>query len=169
MQGRFRFPLNAKHRRGVSIPAMPKRAAPTPQRAEFARRLKALLDHWRMDQRELAKQMGVSDTTIHQWVTGAVMPRVQRLRKLAALFNERPDFFLPGEDADGDTDPLGGRALSHKLLRLSDAIGPDRLDYLDSLSVDDLRALVDEHELRRSREARRIEAPRPLLPPVTQP
>jgi transcriptional regulator with XRE-family HTH domain len=164
MQGRIRFPLNAEQSQGVSISRMPKRAAPTPERDEFARKLRVLLDHWRMSQRDLAKHMGVSDTTVHQWVTALVTPRSQRLRKLAALFNEQPDFFLPGDD-----EALGGRALSHKLLRLAEAIGPDRLDYLDSLAADELCALVDDHELRRSREARRAETPKPPAVPITQP
>lgn len=111
-----------------------------------------------MSQRDLAKKMGVSDTTVHQWVTAAVTPRSQRLRALAALFNERPDFFLPA----GDDDALGGRALSHKLLRLAEVLGPDRIDYLDALGAAELCDLVDDHELRRSREARRADGAKAL-------
>jgi len=45
--------------------------------------------------------------------------------------------------------------LSSKVARLFEILGPERILYLDALSAEELRALVDKHELARSRGLRR--------------
>ena len=57
-------------------------------------------------------------------------------------------------------DEMGrNRSLSELLMRLVDRAGQDRLDYLDDLPEDELRELIDQHELSRARRKRRPKPP----------
>ena len=124
-----------------------KRAAATPEKLETARRLCAAMKYAGVTQDQLAKAMNVSNPTAHQWMTGAVTPRPHRLEGIAKLVNVGVGWLLLQDDMD--------RPLTNKLLRIFEAIGRDRLDYLDSLASDELRDLIDAHELARGRTRRR--------------
>jgi len=124
-----------------------KKSAQTPESAERARRLRILLAQHRMLPTDLARLLNVSDPTVHGYVTGYGTPRPHRLVEIAEKLDESVDWLL-GRDKMGSF-------LSGKLARLAEILGPDRIDYLNALSEEELRELVDEHELERARRLRR--------------
>lgn len=148
MQERSLPTLNDEQVRGFRlIGVSKKRAEPSVDKLETARRLRAAMDHAGINQDRLAKAIGVANPTAHEWMTGAVTPRPHRLQKIAKLVGADVGWLLLQDDMD--------RTLSGKLLRLYEIVGRDRIDYLDSLSDEELRDLVDAHELTRARQTRR--------------
>lgn len=152
MQPHSRVHLNPVLGRGVSISGMARKVTPiTDEKLEVARRIRLCMAAAGMtEQRELARYMSVSDPTVHDWVTGEVTPRTHRLRKIAALGGETLDWILGRDEMEPQ--------ISRKLTRLAEIIGCDRLTYLDELGADELREMIDRHELERQRQHRRDRA-----------
>lgn len=128
---------------------VPKKVSKVPADPEIARRIKIALDHAGKSQRDLARHCRVSDPTVWAWVTGTVTPRPYRLVAIADFVGESIDWLMNRETMD--------RALSSKLVRLAELLGRDRIEYLHDLSAEELLALVDGHELARSRAKRRAD------------
>lgn len=145
MQPRSQSALNAERHRGVTLRRVaPKKAGPP--NPEFGRRLSAAMDHAGLLQKDLVRELGVSAPTVSDYMSGKGTPRPHRLRRIAELVNETIDWLLGKDTME--------RGLSSKLLRLYETIGRERIDYLDELSADELREMVDRHELARSRSRR---------------
>lgn len=76
----------------------------------FAARLKELRTTAGFTQAQLAKQLGVTQSTIGNWESGCRVPRTEMARKVAAFFGVSTDYLL-GESApasfsaDGETLP----------------------------------------------------------------
>ena len=51
-------------------------------------------------QKTVAKRLGISNTTISMWETGASLPRADLLPKIAALYGCTVDDLLRDEDAE---------------------------------------------------------------------
>lgn len=64
-----------------------------------AERIKALVESSGKSQRDLAKEMGVSNVSISQWTTGKNPPGKSGVSALAKYFNVTPSYILYG---DGD-------------------------------------------------------------------
>ena len=60
-----------------------------------------------MNQKALAKAVGVTGATISQWESGATSPRGDRLTHLARLLHTTPDWIVYGVDAK-EFDDQGG-------------------------------------------------------------
>jgi len=61
----------------------------------FATRLKKKLYEYRINQNTLAKELGVSDSTVGKWVLGKSMPRTMgMIERIAARFNVEKSYFL---------------------------------------------------------------------------
>lgn len=52
-----------------------------------------------MLQRDVAKKVNVSRSTVTKWETGDAVPRTDKLKKLAALFNCTVDELLSDEES----------------------------------------------------------------------
>ena len=56
-------------------------------RAVFSRNLRYLMEHQRMNQRELATRLGVGAATVNDWVKGRTTPRSNVLQQLMSVFH----------------------------------------------------------------------------------
>ena len=56
----------------------------------FSKNLAELLKNNNINQKELAKKIGVSPSTVSMWVTGNSSPRMDLLEKIAEVFNITP-------------------------------------------------------------------------------
>jgi transcriptional regulator with XRE-family HTH domain len=61
--------------------------------ALMATNLRALLHHHAISQYRLAREMGVTDRAVRNWVRGESPPSISNLRKLADLFELEPSWF----------------------------------------------------------------------------
>jgi transcriptional regulator with XRE-family HTH domain len=127
-----------------------KLAATTEDRLEFSRRLCASMKNAGINQDGVAKAMGVANPTVHEWMTKGVTPRPQKWKRLARVVGAEVGWLFAQED-----ETAMPRSLTAKFLQLFEAIGRDRLDYMNSLDVAELRGMIDSHELAHTREARR--------------
>ena len=59
----------------------------------FSKNLAELLKNNNINQKELAKKIGVSPSTVSMWVTGNSSPRMDLLEKIAELYNPRRSTF----------------------------------------------------------------------------
>lgn len=67
----------------------------------FSKNLKNLLESKNKTQLELAKYIGVSNTTINNYVKGYNMPRMDKIDKICEFFNvDRSDLISPKKDID---------------------------------------------------------------------
>lgn len=51
-----------------------------------------------LSQMDVAKEIGVDQTTVHLWETGKTKPRVETLMKLASYFNVTVDELLSADE-----------------------------------------------------------------------
>lgn len=69
----------------------------------FAKRLKYYLALYGMSQKDLAKRLGVSETTISNWTQGTKSPRMSKVDLMCQIFHcKRSDFM---EDIQPDSQP----------------------------------------------------------------
>lgn len=61
---------------------------------KFSYRLTVLLDESNMTQTQLAKEIGTSNVTICRYLTGARIPRLDVITKIASVFNVSLDYIL---------------------------------------------------------------------------
>ena len=99
--------------------------------------------------RDVARHAKVADATVSQWRDALYSPSIENFRKLAELFKVSLDFLI-----DGAPDPVHG-PIELDVLDLLERLGPDRVAYLHTIPTEELRALVDQDELRRVRATRR--------------
>lgn len=71
------------------------------QKEIFARNFRKFVDNSGMTQREIAKALGYSYTTVNTWYRGAAMPNAAKVQTIA-------DFFHVGKSALLDKQPAGG-------------------------------------------------------------
>ena len=69
---------------------------PTPEelRALFSNRLSALLNEHNINQAELAKILGVSESTVGKWMLMKSLPRMGIIQKLSDYFGVPKSYFL---------------------------------------------------------------------------
>ena len=72
----------------------------------FDTRLKELRTGAGLTQAQLAKQLGVTQSTIGNWESGCRVPRTETARKVAAFFGVSTDYLL-GEDSPVSFGPDG--------------------------------------------------------------
>lgn len=65
---------------------------------KFKKRLQTLLEEKNMNQKELAKQSGVTEVTISRYVNGSRKPRIEIVNKLAEVLNTTTDYLLGNSD-----------------------------------------------------------------------
>lgn len=64
----------------------------------FSERLKELMGKADINQVELSRQIGVSESTVGKWILGKASPRMGTIQKLAAFFNVPNSYFLKSKD-----------------------------------------------------------------------
>ncbi|MBS4534472.1 helix-turn-helix domain-containing protein [Clostridium sp. D2Q-14] len=65
---------------------------------KFKKRLQTLLEERNMNQKELAKQSGVTEVTISRYINGSRKPRIEIVNKLAEVLNTTTDYLLGRTD-----------------------------------------------------------------------
>lgn len=75
-------------------------------RLEFKKRLKNRMEASKIDVRELAQKLGVTRSSVDQWIdfTRSTLPAIDRLPALAEVLNTTTDYLLTGDKAR-ETDP----------------------------------------------------------------
>lgn len=68
---------------------------------------------------EVAKEMGVSVTTVYRWESGTRQPRTNMLRKLATYFKTSIDTLLNPSDSAGPGKSPSSRGMRSATLRKS--------------------------------------------------
>lgn len=101
-----------------------------------------------LTQTDLAEKMNVSITTIHKWVHGQNIPRMDRIDELARILGATRSDILSDKTTDYYTDD--------ETQRIADAISKDKdlrllFDAARNVSADDLKAL---HQLMTSMKQR---------------
>ena len=64
----------------------------------FKKRLQLLLDEKNMNQKELAKKVGVTEVTISRYMNGERKPRIEIVNKLAEVLGTTTDYLLGNSD-----------------------------------------------------------------------
>lgn len=70
----------------------------------FSKRLKSIMDNKNINQAELSKILGVSESTVGKWILKKSIPRMGIIQKLSDYFNVGKTYFL--EDAVEELPPL---------------------------------------------------------------
>jgi transcriptional regulator with XRE-family HTH domain len=128
--------------RVISISAVPTKRRRVPPDAEIARRIRRALEYHGVSQAELARRVDVTRAAVSQILSSEVTPSDETLIAI-------------GEALGEDWEWLGNRNLSGKtglgalIGNLYDRLGDDRIRYLESLSTEELRGLIDLHRNRR--------------------
>ncbi len=65
---------------------------------DFARRLKQIMQHNQITNFKLSKQLDVSPSTVTNWLTGLSLPKIDKIRQIASIFNVSTDYLLNGAD-----------------------------------------------------------------------
>lgn len=77
----------------------------------FRIKLKELREEKNLSQYEFAKVFGVAQSTVGGWESGARIPRLPMIEKIAAFFNVSTDYLLGKED---DAEPSVDQQLSEE-------------------------------------------------------
>lgn len=73
----------------------------------FSSRLRRLLDEHHLNQNELAKVLGVSESTVGKWVLEKSMPRTMGLiQQMADYFGVGKSYFLESKPSSASSDGL---------------------------------------------------------------
>jgi len=64
----------------------------------FAERLKELRKDKNVSILKLAKELGVSDTTVGRWEKGSIIPTIDNLKNIAIYFGVSADYLIGLED-----------------------------------------------------------------------
>lgn len=107
---------------------------------KFSYRLTVLLDDNNMTQTQLAKEIGTSNVTICRYLTGARIPRLDVITKIASVFSVSLDYILGISDdknvqvSNEDSD-LNIAILIKKLYSLEDAshLSKNQIDLIKKL------------------------------------
>lgn len=111
----------------------------------------------KMSQRELAKEIGLSNTTIAIWCTGKKNPSYTNLKTLASFFGVSTDYFLAKDDrsagarnravADLVLAAIGDMTSASTRLSIAYGIGSDYESYIVG-AVDQLGKLTQQLTIR---------------------
>ena len=81
----------------------------------FAARLHALYETVPYDQKDLARRVGVSISTLIQWEAGDKVPDVIQLKKMAVYFGLPCEFFLEFDPPRRKEDPMKNWEIADRL------------------------------------------------------
>lgn len=87
----------------------------------LAKNLREAMQLRDMSQRELARRIGVSSTTVSEWCSGRISPRMDKIDAICRILNiKRSDLMLSGKDhAEVLSEPTEEDiALARKIIRL---------------------------------------------------
>lgn len=77
-------------------------------RTSFSNRLAEAMHASELSERRLARQAGLSRSTVRAWVSGASSPRLEGLYELAAVLETDVPWLLFGDGADATTNDDSG-------------------------------------------------------------
>jgi len=90
----------------------------------FQSRLKQLREERKVSQTELAKALGVAQSTVGMWESGKNKPEYAFLNKIANYFNVSMDYLLGREDTDKKREPTQ-EEIKYALFNGADGITDD--------------------------------------------
>jgi transcriptional regulator with XRE-family HTH domain len=108
---------------------------------KVAKRLAALLDFHGMTKSELARRLGVTPSSVTQWIQGITALSAPNALKIAELFGEDVEFVMGRLDR-------GSRGLGATTWATDTMLGGELMKKLDLLSEEeraDIRALIAAH------------------------
>lgn len=66
----------------------------------FSERLKAAMESSRINSKELSKKIGVSPSCICRYLSGEIIPRIDKIYSLSEVLNVDPKWLLGMDDAN---------------------------------------------------------------------
>ena len=110
-----------------------------PDKATFGDRLAAARENSNLSQNDLAKRLGVKNSTIKSWENDNSEPRANRLSMLAGLLNVSITWLISAEGSgveapsklDRSADSLQGVVKELRILRLNMIKSVERIDKLE--------------------------------------
>lgn len=124
-----------------TLSPMPTNRSAVPPNMKVALRLAALLDFHGMTKSELARQLGVTPSSVTQWIKGLTALSAPNALKIADLFGEDVEFVMGRVDK-------GSRGLGATTWATDTMLGGELMKKLGQLSDEeraDIRALVAAH------------------------
>jgi len=114
------------------------------------------------DQKVVAKAASLSEGSLSQLVNGITRGRMSTWFRLSQVLGSSVDFLLTGR-------PAGAKRGTYESLvaHLFEVLGVDRMDYLGTLSPQEIRALIDRHRLDRLPRSPRRRHLKRIKPPET--
>ncbi|WP_353096392.1 helix-turn-helix transcriptional regulator [Tissierella praeacuta] len=101
----------------------------------FVKRLQLLLDENNINQKELAKKVGVTEVTISRYMTGERKPRIDIANKMAEILSTTTDYLMGTSDI---RNPYEGKVIKKE----EQDIVPEEFT-----SADEARAYVNKHQI----------------------
>lgn len=96
----------------------------------LAKNLTAAMEKRDISQRELARRLGVSSTTVSQWCAGKISPRMNRVDAICKILNlKRSDLMLSKEEAPAPEPTDEDIALARKIA----ALDPYRRQLIEAI------------------------------------
>lgn len=106
---------------------------------DFARWLSVSMDNAGLSGRKLAKQVGQTSTAVSKWTTGAALPSMDNIQKLARIFNVPPGRLLATARGPSWGEPLPVPPRAAYRERIKRYIhGAPEIDQADAEAVGDL-------------------------------
>lgn len=109
----------------------------------FAKNIKKQIINKGKDRKQIAEELGVSYSTLTDWVNGKKYPRIDRIERLAEYFGvSKSDLIEDFEDIKKDNDRLSAIVVKLRTNKeLLDVV--ERLVSLDKAKLESLRRLLD--------------------------
>ena len=109
----------------------------------FAKNIRKQINNKGKDRKQVAEELGVSYSTLTDWVNGKKYPRIDRIERLAEYFGvSKSDLIEDFEDIKKDNDRLA--SIIVKLRTNKELLNVvERLISLDKAKLESLRRLLD--------------------------
>lgn len=109
----------------------------------FARNLKMYIAKSGKDRMEVAEDLGISYSTLTDWINGKKYPRINNIEKLAAYFKiSKSDLIEDFEEKRKDNDALATIIVKLRMNKeLLEVV--EKLIYLDKSKLESLKSLLD--------------------------
>ncbi|EFA5986751.1 helix-turn-helix domain-containing protein [Escherichia coli] len=118
----------------------------------FVKRLQQVLQELNINQSELGRRLGVKPQSVQGWLKG-VMPRMEKLEKLAELSQHPVHWFFMEEETLGDKMAVSSNDNQQQLTEQQKKI----ISLLDELPQSDAEQIIREMEQKRDFYKRKLE------------
>lgn len=94
---------------------------------QFSERLEKIINEKNISKYKIAKELGISQSTIANWTTGKANPTVEKLAELIQLIGVSADYLLTGKEGETITED------DKRILKLYKATTGERREYIDTM------------------------------------